>query len=282
MNNVNKATKLFFILFLCSIHFVSTAQNADTNDIDIEIADYEIQYDFKWKRDAPILVGGAALYLIGTSIQNNVEPLTVNQINNLDKRNINGFDRLAVNNNNSKNGNSSDIGLAVSAIAPLTLLAFKPVRKEFFPVLVVYLETSITVAGLTNITKGAFKRNRPYMYDPTIPAENKQTSNDRHSFFSGHTSHSAAYSFLTAHLISRYSKKKWVKQVAWGGAVLLPATIGYLRISAGKHFPTDVITGYIIGAGVGYLMPHLHRAQLPDKKLSWNAGLNGFQLAYHF
>lgn len=269
------------IIYILTIN-ISNAQKADTNDIDIEIGDYEIQYNIKWKRDVPIVVGGTALYLLGNTIQNNVEPLTVDEINSLNRNDVNVFDGIVINNNNSISRKTSDIVLAASAVAPLSLLAFKPVRKEVFPVLVVYLETSITISGLTNITKGLVKRNRPFMYDRTIPIEDKQTSNGRHSFFSGHTSHAAAYSFLTAHFISRYSKKKWVKQVAWGGAFILPATVGYLRMSAGKHFPTDVLTGYVIGAGVGYLMPQLHREELPDKKLSFNAGFNGFYLAYHF
>jgi len=38
----------------------------------------------------------------------------------------------------------------------------------------------------------------------------------------------------------------------------LPAIQGYLRVRAGKHFPTDVITGYIVGLGSAWLMHKMH------------------------
>ena len=35
--------------------------------------------------------------------------------------------------------------------------------------------------------------------------------------------------------------------------------ISYERVRAGQHFPTDVIMGALVGAGIGVLVPHLHR-----------------------
>jgi len=40
---------------------------------------------------------------------------------------------------------------------------------------------------------------------------------------------------------------------------LPPAYVGYLRYRGLKHFPTDILMGYIIGAGSGILIPHLHK-----------------------
>ena len=40
---------------------------------------------------------------------------------------------------------------------------------------------------------------------------------------------------------------------------MLPAVTGYLRFKAGKHFPTDIIVGYGVGATIGYLVPELHK-----------------------
>ncbi|MEO1337682.1 MAG: phosphatase PAP2 family protein, partial [Myxococcota bacterium] len=36
--------------------------------------------------------------------------------------------------------------------------------------------------------------------------------------------------------------------------------VSTMRVVEGKHFPTDVIAGSIIGMGVGVLVPHFHRA----------------------
>jgi len=45
--------------------------------------------------------------------------------------------------------------------------------------------------------------------------------------------------------------------VIWTTAALIPAITGYLRVKGGKHFPTDVVVGYVVGALVGILVPRL-------------------------
>jgi membrane-associated phospholipid phosphatase len=41
------------------------------------------------------------------------------------------------------------------------------------------------------------------------------------------------------------------------------ALTGFSRVNTGHHFATDVITGFAIGAAVGYLVPALHRNDSP-------------------
>jgi membrane-associated phospholipid phosphatase len=41
--------------------------------------------------------------------------------------------------------------------------------------------------------------------------------------------------------------------------LLLAATVGTLRVLSGKHFPTDVLTGAVVGSALGWLIPELHR-----------------------
>lgn len=40
---------------------------------------------------------------------------------------------------------------------------------------------------------------------------------------------------------------------------LVTAFVSYERVRAGQHFATDVIAGSIAGAGIGVLVPHVHR-----------------------
>ena len=42
-------------------------------------------------------------------------------------------------------------------------------------------------------------------------------------------------------------------------AAVVPAITAYLRVKGGKHFYTDVITGYLVGAAVGLIVPELHK-----------------------
>jgi membrane-associated phospholipid phosphatase len=45
----------------------------------------------------------------------------------------------------------------------------------------------------------------------------------------------------------------------YGGAVVAGAGMAFLRMFAGKHFPTDVLAGATVGAAVGLTVPLLHR-----------------------
>jgi len=84
------------------------------------------------------------------------------------------------------------------------------------------------------------------------------------SFFSGHTTQSAANSFFAARVFSDYTKSTRAKVLVWTGAALYPALVGHLRRETGHHFNTDVIVGYCVGALIGYLVPELHRARGHD------------------
>ena len=80
----------------------------------------------------------------------------------------------------------------------------------------------------------------------------------RKSFFSGHTSMTAANSFYAAKVYAdMYPDSKW-KPWVWTAAALLPAVTAQQRMAAGKHFFTDVLVGYGVGALIGWGIPQLH------------------------
>lgn len=94
----------------------------------------------------------------------------------------------------------------------------------------------------------------------------KLTKSARYSFFSGHTSSAAAMSFFTAKVFSDYfPDSKW-KPLVWTMAATLPALTGYFRIKGGKHYPTDVIMGYTVGALIGFFVPYIHQTKWKPKK----------------
>src|SRR5450432_614350 len=81
------------------------------------------------------------------------------------------------------------------------------------------------------------------------------------SFPSGHTS--AAFATATT-LALNYTK--WyivVPAYLWAGSV------AYSRMYLGKHYPSDVLAGIIIGVGSGYLSQWLTKKLFKDKKKNY-------------
>ena len=46
--------------------------------------------------------------------------------------------------------------------------------------------------------------------------------------------------------------------VVWSAAALVPTYLAWQRVEAGKHYPSDVVVGTVVGAAVGYLIPTIH------------------------
>ena len=129
--------------------------------------------------------------------------------------------------------------------------------------------------GITNIAKHTVGRTRPFVYNPDVDVSTRTEDGSRLSFFSGHTSHTAAATFFIAKVFSDYHTNfhSAAKAGIWAFSISLPAVTGYLRVKAGKHFPTDVIAGYIVGATTGWLIPQLHKIKNENKKTGFDMGI---------
>ena len=154
-------------------------------------------------------------------------------------------------------------------------------RKDFGPLMGLYGETLFITAGVTHLSKRWVKRTRPFIFNENVPLEKKLGKDAQYSFFSGHTSITAATTFFTAKVFSDYfPESKW-KCAVWTGAVTIPAAVAYFRVRNGRHFPTDVIAGYGMGAFFGYIIPHLHK-KTNSERFTIAPTPAGFALAWNF
>lgn len=139
---------------------------------------------------------------------------------------------------------------------------------------VLYVESMTLTWGLTNLVKMSVRRPRPQAYidaerhkdDPTY--SNRDTDSAV-SFFSGHAAVTAAVASTAIYLAfvrAPRSARPWVT-LALGTA--LTTFVSIERVRGGAHFPTDVIAGSIAGAGVGLLVPHLHRSESTKQRPVW-------------
>ena len=125
------------------------------------------------------------------------------------------------------------------------------------PRLLLFAEALAINGALTELAKYAVRRPRPYTF-----SERLGTPDDDLSFFSGHASHVAVSTFFAARSLDLTGDLSLAERVlAYGGATLLTATVAALRVAAGKHWPSDVLTGALVGGSVGFLVAELHRSE---------------------
>ncbi len=251
----------FLLLFFCT----QTATYAQ-----------EGTYQLRAAREIPLLAGGAAGVTASVLLRHKHKPLSAEDIGKLNASDILAIDR-GDDNYSEAAAATSDVLVLSSFAAPLVLLAFEDARNDAGTLGLVLLETVMMNEALTGITKALVKRPRPYTYNPKVPEAVRTSRENTFSFFSGHTSNSAALAFFTAKTLTDYVDRPGVEAIAWTTAALLPAATGFFRYRAGKHFPSDVVVGYVVGATVGILIPQLHKPN-PAEDGGGSGNANSFRM----
>ena len=120
----------------------------------------------------------------------------------------------------------------------IAIVVFVTFGRAIAPVLMI-AAISVGAAHLCYpVIKSIFGRSRPFVHDPSIPSLLKPL--DKYSFPSGHTmTATAAFAPICATLPS-------LTFVATTGVIL----IGWARLGAGHHYPTDVLGGILLGGAV--------------------------------
>lgn len=101
--------------------------------------------------------------------------------------------------------------------------------------------TEVAAAGSAEWIKTFVARPRPYVVAPDLVLSAGPESST--SMPSGH----AALSFAAATLVARRHPDLAPAALGWATAVALS------RVTLGVHYPTDVVAGALLGAGVGWL-----------------------------
>jgi membrane-associated phospholipid phosphatase len=142
----------------------------------------------------------------------------------------------------------------------------------------IYAESIAVTWSVTNLAKIAFRRPRPVAYQEQqrlydqYGEENAPAITDTNSalsFYSGHTAFAATVTATASYLAfarSPGSARAWAT-LGVGTAITALTAVG--RVRSGEHFPTDVIAGAMAGAGIGVLVPHLHRADDAKQRPVW-------------
>lgn len=93
------------------------------------------------------------------------------------------------------------------------------------------------------VAKSLVGRQRPPLPYAVMPVQG-------FSFPSGHATGAAAVGLLSAWMLCHWVIHRWPAQVAvWTSTVVMIALIGFSRCYLGVHFVTDVLAGWLLGAG---------------------------------
>jgi len=218
-------------------------------------------YKTSLKVDLPVTVAGIGLSGLGVYFISQKESIPEAQALTLSrsKNDVNSFDRFSAGYYSESAKKTSDIPFYGSFVAPLALLLDKDVYQNAPQVFLLYAETMSVTGTLFAMTAGLVDRKRPMVYGTEAPLKDRTSKNARNAFFAGHPAATASATFFLAKVFHDFNPDSPARPFVWGAAAAVPATVGYLRLKAGKHFLSDVITGYTIGTTVGILVPHLHK-----------------------
>jgi len=129
------------------------------------------------------------------------------------------------------------VWLLGGSIAVCTALLFKNYRREA----VLFLLTFSVGVLLNLLLKDAVARARPDIAPLTQEVF--------YSYPSGHSMNALVFYGLLTYLVYRVSRNLTLSMLVGLGSSLLVLAIGISRVYLGVHYPSDVIAGYLAGAG---------------------------------
>lgn len=128
-----------------------------------------------------------------------------------------------------------DYGLSLFLFAPAIGERFQP--GKFPKIEAIYAKVKASIGKAIDAPKDHWKRKRPYQLDPQLALGDPEPS---FSYPSGHSARGTVYALLVAEI---FPEKK--------DAILsIGRTLGWDRVLIGKHFPTDIQAGRVLGQAI--------------------------------
>ena len=218
------------------------------------------------------LIGGLSLVATALNIHSidrirSKSPITGEEIAGLNPSVYNDFEQMAFHQDPAKQAQydkASDYILQGILVSTAALGFDKAIRKDVWRLLMLYYETHALTFSIYNYSFfGPTFQNkyRPIVYYSELPFDTRSDGNNKNSMYSGHTASAAASTFFMAKVYNDYHPEfsSGKKYLLYGLASIPPLVEGYYRMAALKHFPSDILIGFVIGATCGIVVPELHR-----------------------
>jgi membrane-associated phospholipid phosphatase len=214
-----------------------------------------------------IMAGGLATDAFAIGRIQDKPNLSAAEITDLNTAIINPIDRWALKQDPSKHemfGKLSDEAEPpMFVILPALLGLDKTIRKDWSDILYMYLEGHVitfTVYNYSWLGPTFQNRFRPLTYYTSLPMADRMSGNNRNSFYSGHVASTAFTSFFVAKVYCDYHPELGGKKfLIYAAALVPPVFMGYIRVKALAHFPSDDMVGLTVGAALGIIIPEVHK-----------------------
>ena len=230
-------------------------------------------YHLNLKVDIPLTAVALGATYFGFERINGKDTVTNAELYALSKNDVPGIDRSAAGNWSNSAEKLSDPFFFGAFPFGLVLLADRAARSEVGTIGLMYLQAVAISSGIYASVTGASKRFRPLTYQDYDPANGRtveyynekypeldlNSRGNRNSFFGGHPMITATTTFFVAKVYHDLHPDSNFKYALWGFAGASTAFCAAMRYKAGKHFPTDLITGVSIGVLSGILVPEFHK-----------------------
>jgi membrane-associated phospholipid phosphatase len=174
-----------------------------------------------------------------------------------DRSQINRFDRGSAGNNDARWGTVGDIATATTLAAPVIVVLLDEGLKDGLNDDLVIAEAALVASAVQITTSFAVARPRPRVYNSETSLEDRTDANSERSFFSGHVANTMAASVAALRTFQRL-RKPVVGWTMFGVGLAGTSLVGVSRVAAGAHFPSDVLVGAAMGAGIGLVLPAVH------------------------
>ena len=208
-------------------------------------------YSLRWGDAVSVVAAGVAAFIPEAAKLPKAAPSCAP----CDPRSLPGIDRSALRTFSGSAGNASTALLVgVIGFAGVASLDGTTAAQRRGHVAVFANSLAWTFAA-TDWVKVVVRRKRPVLYTAGA-ATAASDPNSQRSFPSGHAS--VAFAAATSYLVM--AQREHLPHRGRNAVLLYAGALGasVLRVSAGKHFPTDILGGAVLGTGIGWLVAKVH------------------------
>lgn len=260
---------LIALILLITFSFSTYSQNSS-----VSRDQKESPYDIDWAVDGPYLGVSLGLNVLGFSLIQDKDDLSIEEMNDLDEDDVPKIDRFLAGNYDENADDLSYYPFYGSFAVPVIMLFTKDISPHAGQISILFVESMATTGAFYTLSAGLVERTRPLAYNTSLPDELRREGSAQRSFIGGHTAATASATFFAAKIYNDFYPDSRARPYVWTAAAVVPAWVAYLRSKAGKHFLTDNIAGYLVGAASGILVPEFHKKKNENLKMSPTMGVD--------